>query len=127
MFYINIPFTESLPQMPSYAKFLKEILSNKRKLEEDETIALTEECVTIQNKLPTKLKDSDSFSIPYLIGNVSINHALGDLASSVSLMPLSMCEKLELGEMRPITISLQLADYSVKYSVGVLEDVPTKV
>jgi len=29
---INIPFTEVLTQMPSYAKFLKEIMSNKRKL-----------------------------------------------------------------------------------------------
>ena len=31
--YKNIPFTEALTQMPSYAKFLKEILSNRRKLE----------------------------------------------------------------------------------------------
>jgi len=41
--YINIPFIDALSQMPSYAKFLKEILSNKRRLEEHETIALTEE------------------------------------------------------------------------------------
>jgi len=39
--YINILFTEALTQMPSYAKFLKEIMSNKWKLEEHETIALT--------------------------------------------------------------------------------------
>ena len=83
--------------MPSYAKFLKEILSNKRKLEEHETVALIEECsATIQNKLPTKLKDPSSFSIPCLIGNVPINRALCDLKSSASLMPLSLCEKLEL-------------------------------
>ncbi|XP_073153724.1 uncharacterized protein [Henckelia pumila] len=31
---INIPFTDAVMQMPSYAKFLKEILSNKRKLKE---------------------------------------------------------------------------------------------
>ena len=107
--------------MPSYAKFLKEILSNKRKLEERETVALTEECsTTIQNKLVAKLKDPGSFSIPCLIGNVSINRALRDLRSSVSLMPLSLCKKLELREMRPTTISLQLVDRSVKYPVGVL-------
>ena len=93
--------------MPSNAKFLKEILSSKRKLEEYENVALTEECsAAIQNKLPAKLKDLGNFSIPYLIGNVSINHALCDLRSSVSLMPLSLCEKLELGEKRPTTISL---------------------
>jgi len=74
--------------MPSYAKFLKETLSNKRKLEEHEIIALTEEYnVVIQNKLPAKFKDLGSFSIPYLIGNVSINRALCDLGSSVCLMP----------------------------------------
>ena len=95
-FYINIPFTETLSQMPSYAKFLKEILFNKRKLGKHETVFLTDCSVAIQNKLSAKLKDPSSFSIPYLIGNVSIDCALCDLGSSVSLTPLSMCEKLEL-------------------------------
>jgi len=91
--YINIPFIESLTQMPSYAKFQKEILSNKRKLEEHKTIALTEKCsVAIQDKLSTKLKDPSSFSIPCLIGIVPINCALCDLNSRLSLMPLSLCE-----------------------------------
>lgn len=34
--HINIPFPNIFAQMPIYAKFLKEILSNKRKLEEHE-------------------------------------------------------------------------------------------
>ena len=114
--------------MPPYVKFLKKTFSNKRKLEEHETIALTEECsVAIQNKLPAKLKDPGCFSIPCLIGNFSTNRALCDLGSTVSLMSLSLCEKLELGEIRPTTISLQLADRSMKCPVGVLEDVPIKV
>ena len=45
--HINIPFAEALEQMPSYAKFMKEIISRKRKLEDYETIALTEECSAI--------------------------------------------------------------------------------
>jgi len=66
---INIPFNNTLSQMPSYAKFLKEILSNKRKLKEHETMALIEECsATIQNNLSAKCKDHDNCSIPYLIG-----------------------------------------------------------
>ncbi|KAJ9141117.1 hypothetical protein P3X46_031692 [Hevea brasiliensis] len=113
--YINIPFTEALSQMPSYAKFLKEILSKKRKLEDYGTVALTEECSAIlQNKLPPKLKDPGSFSIPCLIGDKKIDKALCDLGASVSLMPLSICKKLEIGELKPIIISLQLADRSVK-------------
>jgi len=81
----------------------------------------------IQNKLPAKLKDPGSFSIPCLIGNVSINRALCDLGSTVSLMAISTCETLELGEIRPTTFSLQSTDHFVKYPAGVLEDVPIKV
>ena len=42
-------------------------------------------------------------------------------------MPFSLCEKLDLGEIRPTTISLQLADCYVKYPMGILEDVIIKV
>ncbi|XP_057994983.1 uncharacterized protein LOC110660141 [Hevea brasiliensis] len=114
--------------MPSYAKFLKDILSKKRKLEDYETVALIEECSTIlQNKLPPKLKDPESFSIPCLIGNMNIDKALCDLGASVSLMLLSICKKLDVGELKPTTISLQLADQSMKYPVGILENIPIKV
>ncbi|XP_020263123.1 uncharacterized protein LOC109839099 [Asparagus officinalis] len=126
--HINIPFTEAISQMPSYAKFLKEILSNKRKLKEYETMVLIEECsAIIQNKLPPKLKDPCSFYIPCVIVNISINRALCDLGASVSLMPMSICKKLGIGDLKPTTISLQLADRSVKYPVGILEDVPIQV
>ena len=44
---INIPFADALEKMPSYVMFTKDILSKKRKLEDYETIALTEECNAI--------------------------------------------------------------------------------
>ncbi|KAL8124541.1 hypothetical protein AgCh_012260 [Apium graveolens] len=51
---------------PSYANFMKGILSRKVKLDDLETVALTEECcVVVQQKLPSKLKDPGSFTIPY--------------------------------------------------------------
>lgn len=40
--HINIQFADSLEQMLSYEKFMKEILSNKRKLEKHEIVALIE-------------------------------------------------------------------------------------
>ncbi|XP_020258937.1 uncharacterized protein LOC109835369 [Asparagus officinalis] len=119
---------ETISQMPSYAKFLKEILSNKRQLEEYETVVLTQECSDIiQNKLPLKLKDLGSFSIPCTIGDISINHALCDLGVSVNLLPLSICNKVQMGDLKPTTISLLLVDRSVKRPVGILEDVPIPV
>ena len=54
--HINITFLEKLENMPSYVKFMKKILANKKKLGEYGTIALIKECSAIlQKKLPSKL------------------------------------------------------------------------
>ncbi|XP_062104062.1 uncharacterized protein LOC133815221 [Humulus lupulus] len=54
--HINILFVEALEQIPSYEKFMKDILSKKRRMEDYELVALTEECSAIlQRKLPQKL------------------------------------------------------------------------
>lgn len=42
-------------------------------------------------------------------------------------MPISLCKTLGIGEMKPTNISLQLAYKSVKYPVGVLEDVLVRI
>lgn len=90
---ITIPFTEDITQMPSYSKFLKEILSNMKKLEDNETVMLTVECSALtQNNMPPKLKDPGSFCIPCIIGKYVIDKALCYLGYSVSLMPISICE-----------------------------------
>ncbi|XP_058784693.1 uncharacterized protein LOC131659532 [Vicia villosa] len=125
---ITIPFTEAIIQIPSYANFLKEILSNKKKLEDNETVMLTAKCsAIIQNNMPPKLKDPGSFAILCVIGKFIIDKALYDLGVSVSLMPLSICEKLQSGELIPTRMSLQLANRSVKYPVGMLENIPVRI
>ena len=45
--HINIPFSDALEQMLNYAKFMKEVMAKKRKLEDYETMKLTEECSAI--------------------------------------------------------------------------------
>ncbi|XP_022868533.1 uncharacterized protein LOC111388104 [Olea europaea var. sylvestris] len=106
----------ALEQMPNYAKFMKEVMSKKRKLEEYETVKLTEECSAIlQKKLPQKRKDPGSFTIPCTIGSSSFEKALCDLGASINLMPLSVFKKLGLGEVKPTTVTLQLADRSLTY------------
>jgi len=61
--------------MPKYTKFMKDILNDKRKVEEHSTVMLNEECSTIlQNKLPPKLRDRESFSIPCIIGNLKFDN-----------------------------------------------------
>ena len=92
------------------------------------SLVLTEECNTIiQNKLPPNLSDPRSFSIPCLVRNVTINRALYDLGASVSLIPYSICKKLQAGDLKPTAIFLQLADRSVEYPMGIVDDVPLRV
>ncbi|XP_027341754.1 uncharacterized protein LOC113854753 [Abrus precatorius] len=107
---------------------MKEFLSKKRRLQEDETVALTEECSAIlQEKLPPKLKDLGSFSIPFTIGSITIGKALCDLGASINLIPLSIMKKLGIDEVKSTTVSLQLADRSIKHLYGVVEEVLVKV
>ncbi|XP_075475675.1 uncharacterized protein LOC142509291 [Primulina tabacum] len=120
------PFPAALKKAKLDAQF--DILANKRKLEDHMTVNLTENCsALVQNKIPPKLKDPGSFSIPCMIGDVVFHKALCDLGASINLMPLSVFRKLGLGEPKPIRMSLQLADRSVKYPRGVIEDVLVKV
>ncbi|XP_070044858.1 uncharacterized protein [Nicotiana tomentosiformis] len=110
---VNFPFTEVLSQMPAYAKFLKEILTKKRKIEETSVVKITEHCSAIlQNKLPQKCRDSGSFTIPCSLGTLNFDKSLYDSGASINLMPLSIYRKLEneLGEIRSSPISLQLAE-----------------
>ncbi|XP_061360631.1 uncharacterized protein LOC133304597 [Gastrolobium bilobum] len=125
---VNIPFAEALESMPNYAKFMKDLLSRKHKLKECETVALTEECsAIIQKKLSPKLKDPGSFSIPIAIGNIKVGKALCDLGASINLMSLFMCRALGIKELKPTTVSLQLADRSIRRLYGVIEDVLVKI
>ena len=65
--------------------------------------------------------------MPCTIGDSFFDKVLCDLGASINLMPLSVCRKLGLGEMKQTPISLQLADRSIKYPRGIIEDELVKV
>ena len=71
--------------------------------------------------------ESYPYTIPYKIGDLAFNKALYDIGDSVSLMPYSIFKKIDLGELKPTTMCISMANKSIKYPLGVLENVPTKV
>ena len=74
---INIPFSEALTQMPHFEKFMKEILSRKRKVVEEGIVSLIETCnAVIQKSLLEKMQDPSSFNIPCKIGHADMGKAL---------------------------------------------------
>ncbi|BBN70423.1 transposable element gene [Prunus dulcis] len=108
--------------------FKKDLCTNKRRFKEHEQVALSEEVsAVLQRKLPPKLKDPGSFSIPCIVGDFKFQKALLDLGASINLMPYHVYEKLNLGELQATSVSIQLADRTIRYPKGILEDVLVKV
>ena len=124
---INIPFVEAVEQMSTYVKFMKELLTEKRRFSE-ETVELEVGCsAIIQKSLSQKSKDPGSFTILVTIGTLSVGKALLDLGANINLMSLSMLRIIGDLEVRPTRMTLQLADRSMKYPYSVAEDVLVKV
>ncbi|XP_062006036.1 uncharacterized protein LOC133723235 [Rosa rugosa] len=98
---VNIPLIECLTQIPKYTKYLKELCTTRRRTREKKVVKMSENVsAVIQRKLPPKLKDPGSFSIPCTI---------------------------DLGELKYDNVIIQLADRSNAYPKGYVEDVLVQV
>ncbi|GJU16948.1 reverse transcriptase domain-containing protein [Tanacetum coccineum] len=125
---INVPLIDVLARMPNYGKFLKELISNKHKIEQISAAFLSDESsAMIQNKVPPKLGDPRSFLIPCNFNKTFSCNALVDLGASINLMPYSLYAKLSLETLKPTKMSVRLADRSFQYLVGIAENMLIKV
>ena len=114
--------------MPLYARFLKDILTKKRKIDEEGIENFTATCsAVIKRGLPEKMKDPGSFTIPCTIGEFEFQKALCDSGASINLMPYSVTKKLSLGEITPTTVTLQMVYRTLEKPEEIIEDVLDKV
>ena len=126
-FSINVPFVESLEQMPCYAKFMKDLVTKKRLVtfEDDDRL---QHCSAIAiRSLVQKKEDPGAFTIPCTVGSLQFGKALYDLGASINLMPLSIYKKLGLGDPKPTVMRLLMVDRTVKRPIGILHVVLVKV
>ena len=125
---VKIPLLDMIKQVPTYAKFLKELCTVKRGFNVNKKAFLTEQVsAIIECKTPVKYKDPGCPTISVNIGGISVEKALLDLGASVNLLPYSMYKQLSLGELKPTSITLSLADRSIKIPKGTIEDVLIQV
>ncbi|XP_039822719.1 uncharacterized protein LOC120684924 [Panicum virgatum] len=104
----NTPATQE-DLVPMYAKYIKDILGNKRMLPTTKVMHLTEECsAAILDPLLVKKKDPGYPTITCSIRAQHFSNALCDLGASVSVMP-------------------KLADQTVRYPTGIAENIPVKI
>ncbi|XP_023737796.1 uncharacterized protein LOC111885792 [Lactuca sativa] len=125
---INFPLLDAIKQIPSYAKFLKDLCTNKRKFKANEKIQVNSNVsAVIQKKLPPKCKDLDMFSIPCNIGDLHVESVMLDHGASINVMPYSVFQFLNVGPLEETGVIFQLADKSSVFPRGVLEDVLVQV
>ncbi|GKA87328.1 reverse transcriptase domain-containing protein [Tanacetum coccineum] len=126
--HFNISLADALALMPKYAKMLKDILSDEEKLLGLANTSLTKNCsAVLLRKLPEKLGDPGKFLIPCDFPELEKCMALADLGASINLMPLSVWKKLMLPELIPTRMTLELANRSIAYPAGIVEDVCVQV
>ncbi|XP_021732322.1 uncharacterized protein LOC110699141 [Chenopodium quinoa] len=113
------PFKAYEPRIPFPHRIIEKKLNEKLSKLEVSDIP--------KNELPEKFGDPVSFAIPVKVGDLESTNALCDLGDSVSLIPFSMATSLNLGEISPTKMSIQLADHSVRIPLGVLKDISIQV
>ncbi|XP_050916838.1 uncharacterized protein LOC127132019 [Lathyrus oleraceus] len=144
---VNIPLLDVIKQVPKYAKFLKDLCTNKRRMKGSERVNLgrnissfiqprpSSEKFTGEGNvsaltipvLPQKCKDPGTFAIPCTIGNSKFDDCMLDLGASINVMPTSVYNNLCLGPLQPTGLIIQLANRSNTRPAGIVEDVLVQV
>ena len=106
--FLRMRLTDML-KMPPYAKYMKDIVTNKRKILEAKISTMLAN-YTFKGGIPNKLGYPGVPTIPCSIKRNCVKTALCDLGAGVSAMPFSLYKRLDLNKLTPTKISLQMAD-----------------
>ena len=116
----------NIVKMPPYAKYMKDIITNKRKIPEAKISTMLAN-YNFKDGVPKKLGDPGIPTISCSNKKNYVKTALCDLGAGVSVMPFSLYKRLDLNKLTPNKISLQMADKSTTIPIGICEDVPVVV
>jgi len=104
---INVPLLDAIQQVPSYAKFLKDMFIKKRKTNVSKKVLLaTNISELLLGLILIKYKDPDYPTIACTIEQAEISCALLDLGVSTNLLPFSVYQQLSLGDLNPTRVTI---------------------
>ncbi|CAA7394772.1 unnamed protein product [Spirodela intermedia] len=118
---ISLPLLTTIEHIPEYARVLKEMCTPKR-APRVEKLSMHVSTLLL-NQLPYKLRDTGAPLISCDIGRSIFQNALLDTGASINLLPASICDKFNISDLKPSTVTLQFADRSIKHPKGILENV----
>ncbi|KAG7556943.1 Retrotransposon gag domain [Arabidopsis suecica] len=124
----RMPLIDAYKLIPDSHKYLKDMIMER--IQEVQGMAMESHGCSeiIQTKIiPKKLGDPGSFTLPCSLGTLAFSNCLCDLGAFKSLMPLSVAKRLGFSKYKPCNITLILADESIRFPHGLLEDLPIKI
>ena len=96
--------------------------------EQGEEVKLNARCsAVIQHQLPPNEKGPGSFILPCSIGRLFVKNDVADLGASISIMPFSMYKRLDLGPIKPVSMTIEMADRTVSIPKGIVENMLVKI
>jgi len=81
----------------------------------------------LDSSLPTKKGDPGRPVIPISIESINFDEAICDFGASINIMPKVIYEKLFNYPLSSTTMCLQLADQSLCYPMGIMENMCVRV
>ncbi|XP_042027369.1 uncharacterized protein LOC121774589 [Salvia splendens] len=123
---INLPLLEAL-KLPRFSRSIKDFIARKAKADGKIVIGESVSAVIQKKRLPLKRTDPRMFTLPIIIGDVNIEHAMCDLGASINVLPFSIYKKLTGFRLVDTKVIIQLADRSCINPEGVLENVIVRV
>ncbi|GJV97610.1 hypothetical protein Tco_1549187, partial [Tanacetum coccineum] len=115
---INVPLVDVLAGMPNYGKFLKDLVRNRSKIKQIYDAFLNKECSAIvQNKLPPKLGDPESFPIPCTLANSVECLALADLGTSINLIEPFLHTADDIIRVKGKKLNLRVGDDRITFLI----------
>jgi hypothetical protein len=125
--YVHNPMLDAM-QVPTYARYLKDILNRKRPITKMDRLVFAERCsAAILDGLPDKMGDPGVPTISCLIDTQKFDQALCDLEASMSVMPKVIYDKLNHDFLVPTSMHLQLVDQSIPRPVRIMLDIPVRI
>nr|XP_033516090.1 uncharacterized protein LOC117280486 [Nicotiana tomentosiformis] len=112
---VTVPFVEALEKMPGYAKFMKDLVTMKKNRQSDTSV----QCNHFTNQ--NENDGGSGFIIPCTIGVTSCARAHNGRLGVFNLMPYAVLKIFDLGNPRPTSMKLLMADRTLKHPFGVID------
>ncbi|GKD62800.1 hypothetical protein Tco_1300309, partial [Tanacetum coccineum] len=125
---VNLPLIKEIRKTNDYARHMKNLVVNKTTTLEEGDVKPNFRCLAfLHNQLSPMEKDLGSFILPCSIGNLTVRNALVVLGANVSIMPLSMFKWLGLGKLKPVSMTVEMADRTKSMPKGIVENFLVKI